>query len=142
MTPQQFRLHEGAVQFLENSVMGLRAAAYELVHAERSDTVVLLPMVHIGTPDYYEDVMQRLSGCTPIVFEGLRTRSAWLLAKSYKLVARRRSLGLVTQQSALNLKATGAKLVHADISPEEFSRSWQQIPKVIRGAIAVAGPLY
>lgn len=131
-----------SVQFLESSVIGLRSAVYELVHPERADTVILLPMVHIGTPDYYAEVSSWLSGCSHVVFEGVRTPKSWLLSRSYSLVARRRSLGLVTQRMALDLKSIDAELVHGDVDASEFDEGWRHVPWMYRAGLLMLAPLY
>lgn len=85
-------------------------------------------MIHIGSANYYKEVRSRLDGCDAILFEGVRSFRVSVLTMSYKLVARRKRLGLVTQRDALRLKECRAKLIHADVSGKEFVDDWDRIP--------------
>jgi len=102
---------------------------------------LLFPMVHIGTPEYYEQVRVRLGVCDLILFEGVRTFSSRLLTLSYRLVAQRRRLNLVTQ-AVLGLKGLAPRLVCADVSSAEFEEKWSQIPLHMRLTLALAAPFF
>jgi hypothetical protein len=129
------------VQFIESNVFGVRAALYSFTRTVGPPTILLFPMIHIGSSDYYSQVHKKLDECDIILFEGLRTFRARVLALSYRIVARRRRLGLVAQDASL-LRGIRGKLIHADIAPGEFNDNWSQIPWYIRFAILLVAPLY
>jgi hypothetical protein len=102
---------------------------------------LLFPMIHIGSADYYREVRSRLDGCDVILFEGVRSVRGKALTLSYSLMARRKRLGLVTQD-ALRLEECRAELLHADITTGEFVDGWLRIPWHWRVVISTVGPLY
>lgn len=59
-----------AVQITEYSVFGLRSAIIELRARGNPLTFRLFPMVHIGNPEFYREVGERLRECDLIVSEG------------------------------------------------------------------------
>ncbi len=129
------------VQFIENNVFGVRAAMYSLVRAEGPPRFLLFPMIHIGSPDYYSQVHKKLDECDIVLYEGVRTSRARVLALSYRIVARRGRLGLVAQNASL-LRGLRGRLVHADIAPGEFNDNWSRVPWHVRLAILLIAPLY
>lgn len=130
------------MQYIENSLFGVRAAICVLARNSGGPRFVLLPMIHIGSPRYYEEVQSRLRDCDTIIFEGVRSLRGSILTLSYTIVARRKRLGLVTQSAALPLKALGAKLIHADVTAKEFSGNWMRVPWHWRIAIYLCAPLW
>jgi hypothetical protein len=98
-------------------------------------------MIHIGSVEYYSQIHKRLDKCDVILFEGVRTFRARMLSLSYRIVARRRRLGLVAQDASL-LRGLHGQLIHADVAPGEFKDNWSQIPAHIRLAILLIAPLY
>lgn len=131
-----------SLQFIESSVLALRAAHYRLAHPSRPTEFLLFPMVHIGSADYYRQVRSRLEPCDVVLFEGVRSFRGTLLTLSYRLVARRSDLGLVTQAEALQVKSLGARKVHADLNPAAFGSYWTRVPWHVRVALLVCAPLY
>ena len=129
------------MQFIENNVFGVRAAIYSLLRTEGPPRFLLFPMVHIGSSDYYSQVHKKLNECDVILFEGVRTSRARVIALSYRFIARRRRLGLVTQDASL-FRGLRGRLIHADVGPGEFNDNWSQIPWHIRLAILLISPLY
>ena len=122
--------------------MGLRAACYRLRSEEYTAVFLLFPMIHIGTPEYYRDVFSRLSECDIVLFEGLASFRARLLATSYRWVARRPRLNLATQSEGLKLADLAVRLVHADVAGKEFKKRWQQISMGKRVALMCMSPIY
>jgi len=66
---------------------------------------------------------------------------ARVVTLSYRLIARRRRLGLVAQD-ALALRGVRGRLIHADVAPREFNDNWSRIPWHMRLAIVAIAPLY
>jgi hypothetical protein len=98
-------------------------------------------MIHIGSAEYYSQVHKKLDECDVILFEGVKTFRARIIALSYRIVARRERLGLVSQDASL-LRGLRGRLVHADIAPAEFNDNWSQVPWHVRLAVLLIAPLY
>jgi hypothetical protein len=129
------------MQFIESNVFGVRAALYSLVRPDDAPRFLLFPMIHIGSAEYYSQIHKKLDECDVILFEGVRSFRARMLSLSYRIVARRRRLGLVAQDASL-LRGLHGQLIHADVAPGEFKDNWSQIPAHIRLAILLIAPLY
>lgn len=87
-------------------------------------------------------VRSRLNGCDVLIFEGVRSFRVALLTLSYRLAAKRRRLGLVTQRDALELEGLKARRVHADLSSDAFGSHWSRVPWRTRLALLVWAPCY
>ncbi len=129
------------MQFIENNLFGVRAAVYELACGADVPRFLLLPMIHIGAPAYYQDVRSKLAQCDTILFESVRSLRARILTLSYSILARRKRLGLVTQGSALPLRDLPAKLVHGDVTAVQFADDWRRLPWQLRAALYIGAPL-
>lgn len=99
-------------------------------------------MIHIGSPTYYQDIHSRLTPCDIILFEAVRSPRVAILTLAYRILARRKRLGLVTQNSALPLSGLSAKLIHGDVSAEQFGEAWSHVPWLWRAALYVGAPLF
>ena len=130
------------MQFLESSVIGLRSAFYELESPNKKIKFFIFPMIHVGDPSYYKEIQKRLEGCDNIVFEGVKSSKTWFIVQAYSIMAKRKSLGIVTQREALKIKDKGFNLIHGDISTEDFEKSWKNIPLFFRLGILILAPLY
>ena len=89
------------MQFIEKSFSGVRAAVYRLERSDWGLQFLVCPMIHIGSPDYYVEIQRRLTTCEAVLYEGVSSRRAHFLTRSYRLVTKRRDLGLVVQPAAL-----------------------------------------
>jgi len=130
------------VQFIENNVLGVRAALYSLAQDSGAPRFLLFPMIHIGGPDYYAQIRQKLEKCDVIVFEGVNTFRARVVTLSYRLLVHRRRLGRVVQSSSLLFSGLRERLIHADVASAEFNDNWARVPWRFRIAILILGPLY
>jgi hypothetical protein len=128
------------LQFIESSVIGVRAAHYHLRGPEGSTDISLLPIIHIGSAAYYAEVRKRLEECDVILFEGVRSLPVLIITLSYRFAARRKRLELVTQREALSLSSLAARLIHADVDAEQFSVLWSRIPWYQRAILLIAAP--
>jgi hypothetical protein len=129
------------VQIVERSALGVRAAIYRLAHRDHALEFELFPMIHIGAQSFYDAVRARLNECDLVLFEGVSSVRARILATAYTLVAKRKRLALVCQRDALPRAAIQSKLVHADVSAPEFADYWSRIPLRWRLFFYVAAPL-
>jgi hypothetical protein len=108
------------MQYLENSVVALRAAHYVLAHQRLQAKFYLFPMIHVGSASFYAQVGSRLAVCDDILFEGVRSMRGRILTLSYRLLTRRKRLGPVLQSAALPLRKVGPRLICGDVSSDEF----------------------
>ena len=122
--------------------MALRAAHYTLAGNLPGLKVQLFPMIHIGSPKFYSAVQERLNTCDVVLYEGVRSPSGWILTLSYRIVARRRRLGLITQSQGLSMTDLRGKLIHADVDGREFGIAWARIPWYWRFGILIVAPLF
>src|SRR5258708_1843843 len=130
------------LQYIEDSALALRAAHYTLAGHIPGPMVQLFPMIHIGSPGFYAAVQARLNTCDVILYEGVRSPSGWILTLSYRIVARRKRLGLITQSQGLSMKMLRGKLLHADVTAAEFGVAWARIPWHWRLVILTVAPLF
>ena len=115
------------MQFIETSSFGVRSAIYRLGKSGNCVSFVLFPMIHVGSPDYYAAIKEKLSECDCVLTEGVASKHALVLTLSYRLAASVRGRGLVTQHS-LDLRPFEDKIVHSDVEGNEFDHAWTQIP--------------
>jgi hypothetical protein len=130
------------MQFLESSVIGLRAAIYRFSSKSLELELLIFPMVHIGDPSYYRYIKTQLSNCDSVVFEGVKSKKTWFLVQSYKILQKKKSLGLELQSKALNIENMPIQKIHGDVTAEEFDKSWRQIPLWFRTIVLICAPLY
>lgn len=133
------------MQLIEVSMTGVRSAA---VIVQRLDTplrFLLVPMLHLGTADFYHDVTDRLSRCEVIVAEGvggdsLLTRA---LTLAYRTPSRSKRLGLVVQDiDERALASAGAQIIRPDLTGEQARRGWRTVPWLQRVAVLVLVPFF
>lgn len=129
------------MQFVESSIIGVRAAYHRLSAGPDMADVCLFPMIHIGSPAYYTEVKRRLAACDLVLFEGVRSLRARVLTRAYSICIHNKSLGLVLQRDALVPNLEQHK-IHADLNAEQFSAVWADIPLHQRVLLLLGAPLY
>lgn len=128
------------MQFLESSILGLRAARHRLAAPDHAAEVTLFPMIHIGEAAFFDRVASDALAHDVVLVEGVRARSVWLLTRAYRWAPLKR-LGLVAQP-AIRPDAGGAEVILADISPAAFDKLWRAQPAWHRTGFALAAPAY
>lgn len=103
-------------------------------------SVTLFPMVHIGEADYFRQVYRDAFAHDVVLVEGVRSPVARVLTSSYRWVERGR-LGLVTQPPYPAAATLPARIVQADLTPDEFHDEWRRVPLWLRLAAYGASPL-
>ncbi|MEL7012897.1 MAG: hypothetical protein AAFO72_06420 [Pseudomonadota bacterium] len=109
------------MQFLENSIIGLRAARHVLTHPDRAETITLFPMVHLGEAAFYDGVFADAAQNDAVLIEGVSSPISKRLTASYRWAATRR-LGLIVQPKFIS-QAT--RVIHADLPGAEFDALWR-----------------
>jgi hypothetical protein len=133
------------VQLIEVSMTGVRSAAITLQRPDTPLRFLLLPMLHLGTADFYRDVTSQLARCQVIVTEGVGGDSILTraLTLAYRTPGRSKRLGLVVQDLDYGALATaGAQIVRPDLSGEQVRRGWRTVPLVQRLAVLTLVPLF
>ena len=115
------------MQFLEATDLGVRSAVYRLARSANATEFALFPMVHVGSPAYYEEVARRLKECGLILVEGVRSPRVAVLTSWYMVIERTPRFGLVTQRH-LSRVIPGDKAVNADMAGAAFEAGWGRIP--------------
>jgi len=129
------------MQFIEKSYCGVRSAVYTLGKQGSGLQFLLLPMIHVGTKEYYQQVRSRLATCDLILAEGVDSNNVRLLTNWYRIVRRAKGIDLVTQEEALLFKGLKGKIVNADMKGDAFDKGWSGLPLPLRTFRLVAGPV-
>jgi hypothetical protein len=130
------------MQFIEYNSFSLRAAVYRLKNSNDKLEFLLIPMIHLGEQNYYEEVQKRLMDCQYIIYEGVNSFRGAMLTWSYRFLSKRKRLGLITQGDGLRLRELKSKLLHSDVSQSEFDKSWSQLPLKLRLLLVFVVPFY
>lgn len=120
-------------------MFGLRAARHQFTHPT-GQSVTLFPMVHVGERAFYSRVYEDACGHDVVLVEGVDSPVVKRLTRVYRWLDHSR-LGLVVQPRHPEAGQTSARMVHADLSAEEFHRHWRQIPLWLRMLLSAAVPV-
>lgn len=130
------------MQFIEKNSFNVRSAIYRLKKEESGLEFLLFPMVHVGSKQFYEEVSRRLAKCDLILAEGVDSKKANLLTRSYRIVKRIKRLGLVTQQEGMEVSGFREKIINVDIGRYAFDESWSSLPLMLKAQIFLFTPFY
>lgn len=129
------------MQIIESSVLGLRAARHTLTSPDGRTTVTLFPMIHVGAEAFYRQVYDDAGTHDVMLVEGVRSPVGRLLTSSYRWLDVAR-LGLVVRPRAPRERRGKARVVHADLTTQEFHRSWRRIPVWLRFLVYIGAPIF
>jgi hypothetical protein len=113
--------------FIETTSFFLRVMKFDF--QSRKDTVNLkfrlIPMFHIGSEDYYQEVMKLVNECDELIYEGMKIQQIKALTNQYKKVAKK--LDLVVQFDGLKKTPINKniKLIHADYNESSGQEAWK-----------------
>lgn len=127
------------MQFLESSVLGVRAARHVLTSPHSDTAITLFPMMHVGEARFYDEVYADALGHDVVLYEGVKSRHVTNLTRSYRWLGPSR-LGLIVQPK-LPQTNQGARRILADLPPEQFDRDWAAMPLGLRCLLRTAAPL-
>lgn len=112
--------------FYEATNFGLRVVTFQMVNPEDKKVKIrLLPMVHIGSKKYYQEVEKYLEISDIILFEGNSFKSWKVKINNNERTAKK--LNLVTQLKELNLSQYKHKLINADYDQKSGAKSWKNL---------------
>jgi hypothetical protein len=98
-------------------------------------------MVHVGEPKFYELTYEDALAHEVVLFEGVRSPITTRVTRSYRWLVGSRSMAGLIVQPRLTAAEGSARLIHADLTAEEFAKEWRAIPLWQRAAIYVLAPL-
>jgi hypothetical protein len=130
------------LQFIEKNSFNVRSAVYHLKCSTACLEFLLFPMVHVGSREFYEEVMRKLSTCDVIFVEGVNSKLANRLTLSYRVVKRIKRMGLVTQDEGMPLSGLRNKIVNPDMDGRVFDKRWSSLPIGLRAQMLVFTPIY
>lgn len=130
------------MQFIEKNDLNVRSAIYHLKKDGDGLEFILFPMIHIGSKEFYDEVSQRLKECDLILAEGVDSRKASLLTRSYRVVKKIRRMDLVTQQEGMKISSLREKIMNADMGGRAFDEHWSSLPVALKAQIIFLMPVY
>jgi hypothetical protein len=130
------------VQIIESTPFGVRSSIMTLGSPDSNVRFLLFPMLHLGAPEFYVEVAQRLGGCDLILAEGVAGRRTSLITLSYRLAGKIRRFGLIEQGRGLQLRTLGVPVENVDATVSQFSRSWRRAPRYARFLLLALAPLF
>ncbi|MEK6482551.1 hypothetical protein WJR50_33795 [Catalinimonas sp. 4WD22] len=116
------------MQIIDSNDFNLRTAAYLLKNQDLE--FLIIPVLHIGSTEFYQEVIAELNKCDLILYEGVGLKKLEGFKHAYRQFASR--LGLVYQGDEINTKKFGSKLIHADFNREIAEQEWKKIPVISR----------
>lgn len=115
------------MKFIESTNFFVRTIMFNFSHPDKKKSLQfkLVPVIHIGTPQYYQMVFQHLNECDEVLFEGVQLKQSKFITMQYQRIARK--LGLVTQSESLKLSQLNVKLIHSDFDQELGRMAWEDL---------------
>lgn len=115
------------MNFVESTSFFVRVTMYEFIHPKEKINLrfKIIPMIHIGSKQFYKEVFQYLNECEEVIYEGVHSSKIKQITNRYKLAAK--NLGLVLEREHLNLRALNCKLIHADYTKEISEQEWTKL---------------
>ncbi len=130
------------MQFIEKNDLNVRSAIYHLKKEDDGLEFVLFPMIHVGSKEFYDEVSRRLGECDLILAEGVDSKKANLLTRSYRIVKKIRRMDLVTQQEGMKVSGFREKIINTDMEGRAFDERWSSLPLILKAQIFFLMPVY
>jgi hypothetical protein len=127
------------MQIVERSMLGVRAARQVMQSPDKEVTVTLFPMIHIGQHSFYDQVHADAQQHDVVLVEGVRSPVTRFITSSYRWIDKEK-LELVVQPKIATADGK-ARIVHADLSTDEFHREWTKVPLWLRLAVLIFAPI-
>ena len=130
------------MQFIEKNSFNVRSAVYRLSKSGSRLEFLIFPMIHVGSPEFYQEISRRLSSCDLILAEGVKSRRANLLTLSYRIVKHIRRMDLVTQQDGMRVESFRTKIMNTDMEGSAFDERWSSLPVFLRAQLFIMIPIF
>ncbi|GIH92580.1 hypothetical protein ACFFMN_33180 [Planobispora siamensis] len=131
------------MQFIDvTELAGVRSVVSTFRRPGTPVRFVLYPMIHLGEAGFYAAVTEHLRSCDIVVVEGVDQRSAPVraLTASYRWLRGSDRLTLAVQH--IDYESLGVRIVHPDMTREEFLDGWRRIPLRYRIAAYLLVPFF
>jgi|GEM_PF-3183477 len=117
------------MRFYESSDFFLRVIRFDFINKAPSCNLVfrLIPVFHIGTRDFYENILDEVNSCDMVLYEGVPKRKTMFFNElgKYNHIAKR--LDLVSQSNGLPVDLFKASMIHSDLDRINWQREWRQL---------------
>ncbi len=130
------------MQFIEKNSFNVRSAVYRLKKEGIGLEFLIFPMIHVGSPEFYEEISRRLSTCDLILAEGVKSKRANILTLSYRVINKIRRMDLITQYEGMKVDGFREKIINADMEGRAFDERWSSLPMVLRAQLFIIIPVY
>jgi len=115
------------MQIVSGNALDVRVAVYHFTKPNSPHQFITFPMIHIGEPQFYQEIARRLAQCDIVLYEGIAAKKGIFAIKSYESIAKHLELSLqreeLTKQGLSHID-----FIHADLSKQEFEGYWRKIP--------------
>ena len=115
------------MQIVSGNIFDVRVAVYHFIKPQSPHQFITFPMIHVGDPEYYQEITRKLAQCDIVLYEGISSKKVGLVISAYESLAKHLDLGLqreeLTKQGLDNVD-----FIHADLSKQEFEGYWRRIP--------------
>ncbi len=128
------------MQILEYSPFGLRSVRIVLESRESDITVTLFPMVHLGEAAFFASVYEDAFAHDVVLVEGVRSPITQRITRVYRWCASSSRLALSLQPPYPLDSTVRARVIHADLTGEEFAAAWGRLLLWMRLALYVGSP--
>jgi hypothetical protein len=130
------------MQLIESSMMGVRSARLVFANRATPARLTLFPMVHVGEAEFYKLTYDDALSHDVVLFEGVRSPITMRITRSYRwLVGSKAMAGLIVQPRLPIEPGATARIVHADLSPDEFAEEWRKVPLWLKALLYVGAPI-
>src|SRR5258708_2916403 len=113
------------MQILESSVWALRTARLSLKSPSSVIRITLFPMVHVGESDFFKGVYADAFSHDLVLVEGVRSPVVRRIVRSYSWIGASKTMNLMVQPPYPPQTDCPARIIHADLSGEEFTKVWR-----------------
>lgn len=128
------------MKFLESTHFFVRTVLFDFENRDQQIKLKfrLIPMLHIGSIEYYQQVRKVLEACDEILYESAHLKTIRLITRQYKRMAKK--LNLVTQSGHMSLSGLEAKLEHADFNKKSGNQAWKELRPKEKLKLALVEP--
>jgi len=130
------------MQLIEETGFGVRISMLTLAKPGSTVRFVLQPILHLGSPAFYQAVRRRLQECDVVVVKGLAGRTSSVMTLSYRIGGRLRRGGLVDQGRGLDLTGLKGQIIHPDLTAAQFAPGWRKLSRRLRWLLLASAPVF
>jgi len=130
------------MQFIESTAFGVRSARLSFTSRATHTRITLFPMVHVGEPAFYDATYRDAFAHDVVLVEGVDSPVVKRVTRSYRwLVGSRAMAGLIVQPRMQRGELISGRVVHADLSADEFAQEWRRVLPWTRAMIYLLAPI-